>query len=228
MIKVEWINPLIKPLSMAALLAFSAPALAQDSTEPAADTAAEAAPAAEAPAEAGDTTQAAPQTGPDMGTEVSEETLQPGQPYVAKTEGDWELKCLNNPDDEDPCQMYQLLRDDEGNSVAEVSLGRLPAGGKAVSGATVVVPLETLLTQQLTISVDGGQTRRYPFRFCAQPGCVANIGFTAGEITSFKKGAKATVTIVPAAAPDQKVNLKMSLSGFTAAYEALEAPQIPQ
>ncbi|MDA5094780.1 invasion associated locus B family protein [Aliiroseovarius sp. KMU-50] len=204
---------LIKSLSIAAILSLGAPAFAQDSTEPA-DTQTEAA-------------EAAP-TGPDMGTEVSEETLQPGQTYVAEKIGDWDLKCISNPNGDDPCQIYQLLKDTDGNSVAEVSLGKLPAGNQAVSGATVVVPLETLLTQQLTIGVDGGQTRRYPFRFCSQPGCVANIGFTAEEIASFKKGAKATVTIVPAAAPTQKVNLDMSLTGFTAAYDKLVEPKLPQ
>ncbi len=97
---------------------------------------------------------------------------QPGQTYIEKVVGDWERKCITLPEGQgdNPCQMYQLLKDDKGNAVAEVSLGRLPDGGQAVAGATVVVPLETLLTQQLTVAVDGGQGKRYPFRFCAHPG----------------------------------------------------------
>ncbi|WP_259774703.1 invasion associated locus B family protein [Aliiroseovarius crassostreae] len=214
MMTVDLMKPLLKPLSIAAILAFGTAAMAQESTD------------ATAP-EAAEVTQDGTNTvqdGPDMGTEVSNAELQPGAPYIASTHGEWEVKCLNNPDGDDPCQIYQLLKDEGGNSVAEVSLGKLPEGGQAAAGATVVVPLETLLTQQLTISVDGAQTRRYPFRFCSQPGCVANIGFTAAEIAAFKKGAKATVTIVPAAAANQKVNLDMSLTGFTAAYDALAQP----
>ena len=134
---------MIKPLSIAALLALTTPVFAQDSgTETPVE-----APAAEAPAV-------------DMGTEVTGEERKPGQPYVTEVVGDWEMKCLTNPNGDDPCQMYQLLQDEQGNSVAEVSLGKLPAGGQAASGATIVVPLETLLTQQLTLAVDGGQTRR--------------------------------------------------------------------
>ncbi len=205
---------LIKSLSVAALFVLGTPALAQETTN-----------TSDPAASADDTTS---NSDLSMGTEVTGETLQPGQAYTKEKFGDWEVKCLNNPDGEDPCQIYQLLTDGKGNSVAEVSLGKLPEGGQAVAGATVVVPLETLLTQQLTISVDGGQTRRYPFRFCAQPGCVANIGFTSAEVASFKKGAKATVTIVHAAAPQQKVNLNMSLTGFTAAYDALVTPKLPQ
>ncbi|WP_371168722.1 invasion associated locus B family protein [Aliiroseovarius sp. 2305UL8-7] len=204
---------LMKTVPLIVLMALASPTLAQEtSTEaPAADTTeAEATPA---------------QPTVDLGEPVTD-GRQPGQTYVEKVVGDWESKCIALPEGQgdDPCQMYQLLKDETGNAVAEISMGRLPAGGQAVAGATVVVPLETLLTQQLTISVDGGQGRRYPFRFCAQPGCVANIGFTQAEVDNFKRGAKATVSIVPAAAPDQKVNLSMSLTGFTGAYDELVVP----
>lgn len=211
---------LMKTLPLAALLALATPVFAQDTTEAAPDAAAPATEAAE-PAPA--------QPNVDLG-EPASDARQPGQTYIEKVVGDWERKCITLPEGQgdDPCQMYQLLKDDKGNAVAEVSLGRLPDGGQAVAGATVVVPLETLLTQQLTISVDGAQGKRYPFRFCAQPGCVANIGFTQAEVDGFKRGAAATVTIVPAAAPDQKVNLTMSLSGFTGAYDELIVPAAPQ
>ncbi|SPF76412.1 hypothetical protein ALP8811_01416 [Aliiroseovarius pelagivivens] len=198
---------LIRSLSLVAALSLGTAAMAQNNSEA--------------------TTEDAPATQPavDLGEPV-DGTRQPGQTYVEKVTGDWERKCITLPEGqgEDPCQMYQLLKDDTGNAVAEISLGKLPEGSQAVAGATVVAPLETLLTQQLTISVDGAQGRRYPFRFCTQLGCVANIGFTADEIAGFKAGAKATVSIVPAAAPDQRVNLTMSLSGFTASYDELTAP----
>jgi invasion protein IalB len=90
-----------------------------------------------------------------------------------------------------------------------------------VAGATIVVPLETLLTEQLTIAVDGAQPKRYPFTWCAPLGCIARVGFTQAEIDGFKKGAKATITIVPFAAPDQPVNLDLSLKGFTAGFDAV-------
>jgi invasion protein IalB len=102
-----------------------------------------------------------------------------------------------------------------------MSVRRLPAGQQAVAGATIVVPLQTLLTQQLTISIDGGQTKRYPFRFCTQLGCFAQIGLTEGEVNAFKRGAQATATIVPAAAPDARVSLNISLTGFTAGYDSI-------
>jgi invasion protein IalB len=96
---------------------------------------------------------------------------------------------------------------------------RLKDAGKAQAGGTIVVPLETSLPQQLTITVDGGKARRYPYSFCNQVGCFARIGLTAEDVASFKRGNAATMTIVPALAQDQKVELTLSLTGFTAAYD---------
>ncbi|WP_299280777.1 invasion associated locus B family protein [uncultured Tateyamaria sp.] len=143
---------------------------------------------------------------------------QVGQNYVAEKNGDWELRCIKTEDGEDPCQMYQLMQDDEGTPVAEISIFRLPDGGRAVAGATIIVPLETSLPQQLTIQVDGGQARRYPYAFCNPIGCYSRVGMVAEEVAAFRNGNAATVTLVPAQAPDQKVELTLSLTGFTASY----------
>ena len=44
---------------------------------------------------------------------------------------------------------------------------------------------------------------------------------TADEVAGFRKGAAAKIIIVPAAAPEDTVELTLSLSGFTAGYNAL-------
>lgn len=156
----------------------------------------------------------------DMGTEVAAADAV-GTPYIRDTFGDWSLRCLRAEEgQDDPCQLYQLLNDDEGNSVAEISMFPLPDGGRAAAGATIVVPLETLLTEQLQISVDGSATRRYPFTFCNRAGCVSRVGFTQEEVSQFKRGSKATMRMVPAAAPEEEVVLNISLSGFTAGYDS--------
>ncbi len=142
-----------------------------------------------------------------------------GQPYTKEVVGSWEMRCIKTELEVDPCQMYQLIDDGEGVPVAEFSLFRLPDGGKAAAGATVVVPLETALPQQLTVQVDNGKARRYPYAFCSAVGCYARIGLTPADVTAFKRGNEATMTIIPALAPDQKVILKLSLSGFTAGYD---------
>ena len=89
---------------------------------------------------------------------------------------------------------------------------------QAVAGATLVVPLGTLLSEGLKISVDDGPLKVYNYAFCAIGGCFARVGFTEQDIESFKAGNTAKLTIVPAQAPDQVVEITASLSGFTAAF----------
>lgn len=179
-----------------------------------------------------DTAQEPPQSVFNMGEAVDEngdpvapEPTEPqvGEQYLREVFNDWALRCLKTEDGVDPCQMYQLLSDDEGNAVAEIAIVSLQGGTGAIAGATIVVPLETLLTEQITLRVDGGQARRFPFNFCNMGGCVTRIGFTDEDINLFRRGAAATLTMVPAGAPDQTVTVTMSLSGFTAAYEAVAA-----
>ncbi len=160
----------------------------------------------------------------DLGEVISDEP-QPGQQYIRETFGDWGLRCLRVEEGPEPCQLYQLLLNEEGNPLVEVLIIPLPEGGEAVAGATVVVPLETQLTAQLTLSIDGADARRYPFDFCTAAGCVARFGMTQGQIDQFKRGAAGTLSIVPAVAPDQRVTLEMSLTGFTAGFNATTVEQ---
>lgn len=196
-------------LSLLAALA-AAPALAQDE-------------GAENPDGAGTNIGGALDMGQDDGAPAAAAAQQGPRTYVKEKFGDWDLQCLEVQDADDVCQMYQLLTDGQGNSVAEASIFQLSNGGQAVAGGTFVVPLETLLTAKLSVSVDGGQPRRYDYAFCAQVGCYARVGFTAEDIARFKAGAAATVTLVPALAPDQKVEVTMSLTGFTAAFDQTSA-----
>lgn len=200
-------------------LVMTGPVLAQDDQATADDDA-----ASDQIAPAGDN---ADDLGLDMGTPLNEDGTpaepaepQVGQQYVREVFSDWTLRCLKAPEGEvDPCQIYQLLLDEDDNAVAEISMIPL-AGGQAAAGATIVAPLETLLTEQITMRVDGGTARRFQFSFCNQGGCVARVGFTAEDVNLFRAGNAATLRIVPAAAPDNEVVLNLSLSGFTAAFQA--------
>lgn len=154
-----------------------------------------------------------------LGREDNEDGI--GATYTAATHGDWEQRCVRTEEGADPCQLYQLLLDETQNPVAEITMVGLPAGSQAQVGATVIVPLETLLTQELTIQVDSAAARKYPFAWCSPIGCIARIGFVKAEVDAMKRGNAARITIVPVVAPDQKVTVTMSLRGFTAGMEAV-------
>lgn len=196
--------------SIALLAAWAAlPAAAQDG---AAETPAADAPAAEVPAAA---EPAAP--APEI-ADAPGETL--GQPYVADVAGDWQIECLRTTLEADPCRMVQMLLD-QGNPAVRVEVVNLPQGGPAPAVATFYTPLETLLSEQLSLSVDGGRESKHMFNYCSPQFCVAQIPFAPDAVTAFKRGNRAQAMIVPLRAPDQKVELVMSLSGFTAAYDKL-------
>lgn len=211
-------------LGASALVLSASVAFAQDTTEQEAPVTEQEAPVTEQEAPSVDGNNAA---GLSAGTPV-ETGPQVGQTYVADEFQDWELRCIRAQGGKDPCQLYQLLKDQEGNSVAEISMFNLPEGGEAVAGATVITPLETLLTAQLRLAVDGSSAKRYPYSFCSGAGCFSRIGFTEDEIAQFKRGTSATVTIVPAAAPEGTVDLTVSLSGFTAGWNAVIAANAPE
>ena len=141
--------------------------------------------------------------------------------YVKETFGDWSLRCFRTEDGNDPCQLYQLLTEEAGNPVAEFTIFDIDDQGGAIAGGTVVVPLFTLLTEELKISVDGSSSKSYPYRVCTESGCVSQIGLTAEDVAAFKRGANATLSLVPAQAPDQIVNINVSLSGFTKGFDAV-------
>lgn len=197
---------LFSTLSLTAMLALTGSLAAQEADTTAPDTA----PAVEGP-DSND-----PANDLDMGREVQD--AEPGS-YIKATYDDWQLKCFRTEGAADLCQMYQLLTEEAGNPVAEVSIYRLPEGGPAAAGATIVVPLGTLLTEEVKLSVDGGNAKSFAYSFCTNTGCFSRIGLTPADIAAFKRGIEASIQIVPAQAPDQKVSISASLKGFTAAYD---------
>lgn len=142
--------------------------------------------------------------------------------FTLETHGDWEIRCTPMARDlPDACSLYQLLQDDQGTGVSEVSMFYL-GQGEAEAAANFIAPLGTLLTAQMPLFVDGTNGRRYPFTFCGPAGCYVRAGLTSAEIDQFKNGAVATITLRQVSAPEQPVKLAMSLTGFTAAYERIK------
>jgi invasion protein IalB len=153
------------------------------------------------------------------------ETAQVGDVYLAEKSDPWELRCTKVEAGQGPCQVFQLLRDETGGAVAEFNMFAIPEGKEAVAGAVVVVPLETLLEAGLIIQVDDAPAKGYSFAYCTGYGCIARVGFTAEELDAMKAGTAAKLTIVPAKAKDVKVNLTLSLAGFTDLFEKTKPVQ---
>ncbi|RJE83692.1 invasion associated locus B family protein [Paracoccus onubensis] len=189
-------------------------------------------PASDEPAAAGEAAEtgeaAAPGAPVEGGTpseqaaEGADDEPKVGSYYAKSTHSDWTIRCVTTESGNDPCELYQLLKDSDGNSVAEMTLIPL-SNGEVAAGATMVVPLETDLTKGLSFGIDGNKASGYPFSFCAPVGCVSRMGFTADELGALKGGSKANVELLPFGSdPKNPVELELSLAGFTAAYSELE------
>lgn len=225
-----------EPDSAAPSSTADAPATEAPATEaPAADTssgedATADAPAADAPAAgaAAADEQPAAAAAPTTGADAATDDAASGEPkigsyYAKSSHSDWTVRCIKAEQGKDPCELYQLMQDADGNSVAELTLIPL-TNGDVAAGATLVAPLETDLIQGLGFAVDNGKPRGYPFSFCAPVGCVSRIGLSAEELSQMKRGRNATVTLMPFGGdPKQPVELGLSLAGFTAAFDELSA-----
>ncbi len=205
--------------------ATEAPAADTSSGEDAtADAPAADAPAADAAAADEQPAAAAPTTGADAATDdAASGEPKVGSYYAKSSHTDWTVRCIKAEQGKDPCELYQLMQDADGNSVAELTLIPL-TNGDVAAGATLVAPLETDLIQGLGFAVDNGKPRGYPFSFCAPVGCVSRIGLSAEELSQMKRGSAATVTLMPFGGdPKEPVELGLSLAGFTAAFDELSA-----
>ncbi len=157
----------------------------------------------------------------DNGLDLGQTGPRAGEQFVKETSGDWEVSCIKAQEGEDPCAIVQVLNGQQGDPIAEVSIGKLPEGGAAVAWANVIVPLETLLQAQLALSIDGAPRKLYNYHHCVPVGCVAQLGLSQGDIDAMKAGSKATFSLVPARFPDQVLTMDMSLSGFTSGFDSL-------
>ena len=214
-------------ISVLAMAAFTGAALAQ-TTGTTTGTTTETAPAAE--------TAPAPETAPAQTTEAAPSDLdtgqpegpQIGQPYIKEDVSDWQIQCIKQEEGtKEPCQLYQLLRGEEGNPVAEVIIEKLPEGGQVAAGGTIIVPLGTALARDMRIAVGNSQGKVYRYAFCDNSACFARIGFLAADVSAFKAGSSATLTIYSYERADQPVTLDISLAGFTAGYAKIDPSPVP-
>jgi invasion protein IalB len=136
--------------------------------------------------------------------------------------GDWDVAC--DPDGAN-CAMAQIGNDSTGTPVLEVVIRKLAAPlevGERTATAVldVITPLGVVLTEGLAITIDDGPKESAPFQICTEQGCLVREPVDNELIKRFKKGSSALVSVI--AANQGEVKAKLSLSGFTKAYDSLK------
>ena len=152
--------------------------------------------------------------------------LQLGRIYEAGEFGDWIIECVRTATPaNDPCDMTQVLRDENDNDVVKIFVTALNATeeDEAQAGMRIIAPLMTFLPAGLTLRIDNREPSTLGFIACDQTGCHTEVGLLAADMDMLRRGLNGSVRIRPVAAPDQFVEAGLSLRGFTAAYGALTA-----
>ena len=151
-----------------------------------------------------------------------EKIREPGEVYLAGNKGDWNVRCITGkPGEIDKCEIQQLLFLNENTPIADISIFKLPPGELAVAAANVMVPLETLLTKKFRFSFSKDFVKEFPYSFCNANGCLVRMGLLEEDVTAMKKGVVSQLSLTHISKPESSINLNLSLSGFTAAFDLL-------
>ena len=144
-----------------------------------------------------------------------------GEVYLEESFDDWQKLCVKTDRDVDPCHLYQLVTDENGHPTLEISIVRIEGQEGIAAGATIITPLETLLTHRLVLKLDLVGQSDFPYSWCDQRGCYVRIALSDDDVLTMKEGDAGTIEIRSVTAPDQPVLLLMSYLGFTAGFSSL-------
>jgi invasion protein IalB len=140
---------------------------------------------------------------------------------IKATHGAWNIVCATASD---ACAMEQKGQDAEGKDMLLARIARIDPRdtpqGTIDTVITVLVPLGVMLKPGLGVQIDGGEATRGAFELCDRNGCVLQSPIPAALVASMKKGVAAKFSMV--APPQKEIVVSLSLSGFTAAYNALK------
>jgi len=145
--------------------------------------------------------------------------------------GDWFYRCVpfrlaGRDEPVKQCEVAQIQRVKQGEDVVTVLSVAIALTASEKEGQkpdflmTSVAPLNVLLGDGLSYSVAGKQVLETPYRNCTQVGCWAQQRMDVASLSAFRKGVEGEGHF--RLVNGQRVNIKFSLKGLTAALEALE------
>lgn len=143
---------------------------------------------------------------------------QPQQNVERTTNGAWTVECVQNEQNQRLCRMVQNVNDPKTQKPLLQVVVAKPQGAPDAL-LTVIAPLGVWIRPGLTLNVDGGAANQLNFEFCLKEGCLARMRLPAGTVSALQRGSAANISLQNIRR--QKIDLKVSLSGFTASYGAL-------
>lgn len=130
-----------------------------------------------------------------------------------------EPKDKANENSEKYCEIYHRLSIKETKQrFVEFALG-YPRGKDKARGI-VVLPLGILLTSGVEMKIDDHQMFQFDPRFCDGRGCFAYVELSHALVEMMKKGNEIIISFW--SKDSQKINVPISLKGFTKALEDIQ------
>ena len=146
------------------------------------------------------------------------------EPYIKERFENWTLKCIKPVNSIERCEANQIIFNQKQQPVAEISIIKLPKGQVAAAAATIIVPLETILSEGLVLAIQELEPKKYQFKFCNSLGCYSQIGLTDDEVEALKRKEKASIFLKHISSGDQQIVIPMSLDGFTKTFSNVIQP----
>ena len=146
------------------------------------------------------------------------------EPYIKERFENWTLKCIKPLNSIERCEANQIIFNQKQQPVAEISIIKLPKGQVAAAAATIIVPLETILSDGLVLAIQELEPKKYQFKFCNSLGCYSQIGLTDDEVEALKRKEKASIFLKHISSGDQQIVIPMSLDGFTKTFSNVTQP----
>ena len=146
------------------------------------------------------------------------------EPYIKERFENWTLKCIKSVNSVERCEANQIIFNQKKQPVAEISIIKLPKGQVAAAAATIIVPLETILSEGLVLAIQELEPKKYQFKFCNSLGCYSQIGLTEDEVEALKKKEEASIFLKHISSGDQQIVIPISLDGFTKTFSNVIQP----
>ncbi len=141
------------------------------------------------------------------------------KPEHGKKFKNWTVICEKLPKSgKEICNVFQNVTNDKNKVVLQVAVGYVPGQNKPQ--ILLTLPLGVLLEPGIEFKGGNAKPIRLPFKVCIANGCVAMTMLDDETIKNMKAGTKGSVKF--AATKEQVIEVPISLSGFTAAFNSLK------
>jgi invasion protein IalB len=126
------------------------------------------------------------------------------------------FKACSKQEDVDICNVQNIKVADTGQLLTGISL--IEIKGKTNRRVfQVTVPTGRMVPPGIGLQIDGGQAQKLDYMLCLPDRCIAEGQLNDQLVASFKRGSELTLTSVNF--QNQANPIKVSLSGFTAAFD---------